>query len=983
MTTNFKTQGAIRLIAVAMSMVLVSSSALIADAATLAEQLKPDAEYGVSFDYQVNDNYQAVLNHYSEEGFVSAAVSQPIHILASEFTNAQKAPDIIEQDGQTGVVRWAEDNDYLEWTVNIPSSGLYSIQVTYEAANDNGAEIVRALTIDGNVPFQECSSIALYRKWIDDGKPIVNSIGDEVRPGVDQMIEWQTSPLFDPLGMYDEALKFYIEQGSHTLRLSVVDEPLLLKSIEIYASEVLPSYKEVEASYEAKGYRTASKEIRFEAEGEQIAYKSSSTLRMSNDGDPLASPQAIGSIVMNVLGGSAWQNGNSSVTWTFDVEEAGLYKLALRVRQNYREGLPSYRRIEIDGETPFKEWQAYKFSYNKNWRNEVLSNESGNPYYIYLEAGKNHTLTMSAKQGDLNSITQIITADSLRLSEMLLKITMITGRNPDINYDYELDIKIPTLLDTMSSIAENMHNCMDVMEKVSNNRPSKYYQMESMIVQINALIEDPFYIPRQLDVFNTILTTYGEWATQFQQQPLMLDYIELVPINKVIENLHSNFFQNFAVSTVNFLKSFIKDYDSILGVGSADYEITTTLDVWIGRGKDWGMLLKQMADEEFTPKTGIGVRMNILPAGQLNAGNVNAMLLAISSGRAPDVGLATPTASIGEFALRNAVCDLSQFSDFEDIRKQFMEELFIPMTYNNGIYGLPETMKFTAMIYRKDILSQLGLSLPNTWEELYDKVIPVLYQNNMQFYMPGGTNGNVDTGFSMFLYQLGGQFYSDDLLYSAYDSPEAYQAFREYTEIFTLYGVPLVANFFNRFRSGETPIGISDYGEYMQLLAAAPELNGKWGIAPIPGHEMEDGTINRTHTGILAESSMIMSQSDNQEEAWEFLKWWMSTEVQQQYGNEIESLIGKAARWNTANTTAFESLAWPRDDLVQIRKSFENITQIPVVLGGYFCSRHIGNAFNRVVVSGANPRDSLEEAVEDINHELKRRRESTAAGEDG
>ena len=148
------------------------------------------------------------------------------------------------------------------------------------------------------------------------------------------------------------------------------------------------------------------------------------------------------------------------------------------------------------------------------------------------------------------------------------------------------------------------------------------------------------------------------------------------------------------------------------------------------------MLLKQMADEDFTPKTGIGIRLNILPAGQLGAGSVNAMLLAISSGRAPDVGLATSTNSIGEFALRNAVVDLSGLEGFAEVRERFLPELFIPMTYQDGIYGLPETMKFTALLYRKDILSELGLSLPETWEDLYDKIIPVLYQNNMQFYIP-------------------------------------------------------------------------------------------------------------------------------------------------------------------------------------------------------------------------------------------------------
>lgn len=72
-------------------------------------------------------------------------------------------------------------------------------------------------------------------------------------------------------------------------------------------------------------------------------------------------------------------------------------------------------------------------------------------------------------------------------------------------------------------------------------------------------------------------------------------------------------------------------------------------------------------------------------------------------------------------------------------------------------------------------------------------------------------------------------------------------------------------------------------------------------------------------------------------------------------------------------------MAWPRDDLKQIERTLEQVTQIPVVLGGYFAGRHINNAFNRVVISGQNARDSLEESVKDINRELKRRRESSSA----
>ena len=66
----------------------------------------------------------------------------------------------------------------------------------------------------------------------------------------------------------------------------------------------------------------------------------------------------------------------------------------------------------------------------------------------------------------------------------------------------------------------------------------------------------------------------------------------------------SNFFQRMAVTGENFLASFTKDYDSVgLIVDDAGENTeTTVLNVWIARGTEWGEILKELADEDFTPK---------------------------------------------------------------------------------------------------------------------------------------------------------------------------------------------------------------------------------------------------------------------------------------------------------------------------------------------------------------------------------------------
>ncbi len=144
-------------------------------------------------------------------------------------------------------------------------------------------------------------------------------------------------------------------------------------------------------------------------------------------------------------------------------------------------------------------------------------------------------------------------------------------------------------------------------------------------------------------------------------------------------------------------------------------------------------------------------------------------------------------------------------------------------------------------------------------------------------------------------------------------------------------------------------------------------------MIPCPDGEPA-GTVIRTSGG-TGQAVVIFSQSDNKENAWNFVKWWTSKDSQQRFGGELEALIGVEARWNTANLEALQALPWPRRDIASILEQWRWFREPPVVLGGYFTGRHILNAWNRVVLQGVNPRESLEDAIFDINKELAKKQE--------
>ncbi len=948
-----------------MATVLTLVEPLQARSATLSEWLAGEQENNqtVVYDSELNQTkYSEIQKQYKERGY-----SRGDRVIRLGSEQVQGASVHSYQGVEQALLSEKEGED-ITFSFSCETAGLYALRIRYCATEDVVTPIVRSLVVDGEIPFAESGSIVLYRLWKDNGKPVVNINGDEVAPGVIQVQDWQTASVYDAEGFCAAPLEWYFSAGTHEVTLVNVENGMALEYLEFYPLEEIPVYEEVQAEYQKKGYQSASKAVYLEAE-DQVENKNKSTIRLASDSDPSVSETKAGKVLFNAIGGGLWADANASITWNFEVEETGLYNMAFHLKQSFGYGIPSYRRIEIDGKVPFKEFENQKFKYDTKWKTEILGDEKGEPYYLYLEKG-HHTLTMTVTLGDLADIVELLNQDSLVLSDLILQVTMLVGQNVDSNYDYRLDERIPELIPTLKELTGRMDQYMEIIKEASGRTPSLYGQIKNSKVQLEELIKDPFQIAMKKDVLDTVVSTYGSAISSLSGQGLLLDNIQFVPSEKDIKIQKSGFFERLWGGLVNFFQSFSKDYDAVKNADMIDTEVTEVLDVWVSYGEDWGALIQDLADSEFTPKTGIGVKVHVVPAGQLSSTGANALLLAVSSGTAPDVTLGVDVASIGEFALRNAVVDLTKFEDYEEVIKRYNEKCMVPLTSKDAVYGLPEQQNFQVMIYRKDILSQLGLALPETWDDLYNYVLPVLYQNNMEFYCPL----NLDP----FIYQSGSTYYNEDMTESALGSEKAFLGFKEFVELYSVRGVPVSANFLNRFRSGEMPIGIGDMNVYMQIRTTAPELKGRWGIAVIPGHMQEDGTVNHSQGACISQAGMILSQSEKQESGWEFLKWWSSDEIQIRYGNEIEALKGEAARWSSANMNAFERMAWPQEDYKVIAEALSQVDHTEVVLGGYFNGRHVLNAFNRVCISHTmNARDSIEKAVKDINKELARKREIT------
>lgn len=950
---------------------LLLAAALLAPGFPGVKAAKLSEQYPVSSDddlvvYESEPDYASVLAGWRKDGWEAAKAASPVRVAGTALIGHEgETPQTTTIEGKD-CLSYGTDTTAVEWTFTVETAGLYVLQIEYYAAGGSGLPIQRAVSIDGESPYSEAGNIVLPRRFVDASAPRVNNLGDEVLPMQEEVRTWLTRDISDAQGQHAAPLLWKLEAGTHTLRMTYIDQPVAIASIAFRAPDDIPTYAQVRQDYARNGYAQAQEALVFQAEDRTyVQYKTQGTITGYNDGDPMTEPEGVTSVKLNAMGGYSWREGNQELSYQIEIApgHAGLYKLAMRVQQSWNNGLASCRQIRIDGQVPFQEMATYAFPYMRDWYTHTLSDEDGEPYLFYLGEGT-HTISFTVKLSE--AITQalaIMKACSEKLSLVVRQITLITGADPDPNYDYDLEKAIPDLLDTFQQIEEQLGQAKELILRSANKSPSTVNNLEMTMRQMREMRAKPEAIHKRLDDMTTSLTSLGDWMTDLQSSPLGLDSLGLYPPQAVVAERHSNVFMKTWGTLRNFVASFGKDYNAVGGFGQDGAE--KVLDVWISRGKEWSAILQELIDSDFTPQHGIGIRLNVLPTGTLSAA-VNPLLLAVNSGTAPDAVLSLANNLPVEYAIRDAVADLSQMTGYEETAARFDPKIFTPLKYRGGVYALPETANFRVLFYRKDIFSDLKLKLPETWTEVFYDLLPVLYQNGMQMFIP--------SAYDLFLFQYGGDMYTADGLRTGLDTPEAFAAFEQLISLYTDLGIPISANFYNRFRSGEMPIGIDSYSMYMTLLTAAPELAGKWGIAPLPGTE-RDGTIDRSTAVLTGETDIIMQQSANKTEAWEFLQWWTSTETQTRFGSEVEGRIGTYARWNTANLEAFESLPWNRSDLAVIQEQWRWSEDPPTVLGGYYTTRHITNALNRCLYSNQSPRDSLEEAVEAINKELERKQQ--------
>jgi len=797
--------------------------------------------------------------------------------------------------------------------------------------------------------------------------------GNEIRASLTQAPTWKTYRFKDSSGFYADPFEFVIEpvDGKLTLTLESVNEPIVISEIRLVEPETLDTYE----TYLGKYAGAPNGEGKIKIEGEYFSATSSQTIYpISDNTSAITSPASPSKSLLNSMGGEKWQGVGQWIEYKFSVDKSGMYEIAPRFKQDLLDGMYTSRAIYLysdpnavaegtwgyyDG-LPFAEANRLKFNYSSEWQSGVLT-DGKTDFKFYFQEGVVYTVRFEVSLGSNGDIVRRVQNVLDTINAAYLNIMKLTGSSPDENRDYGFSRVMPDTMKDMLMSAKELEAIAQELSSEAGVKSSMTATLEDVARLLRTMGLSDDAVAKNLENLKTQIGTLGTWLSDAKTQPLTIDFMNIQAPGSELPQAKAGFWKSLVYEIVGFFQSFFRNYDRM---GASDEsQSQNTVEVWIATGRDQAQVIRGLVNNGFTPSTNVPINLKLVAGGTL--------LPSILARRGPDIYIGLGQGDVINYAIRGALLPVEEMEGFEETKNGFTDAAMLVLGIEDAegvfhTYGLPETQSFSMMFVRKDILAELDIKIPKTWNDVKE-AIPVLQSNNMMIGMSADAN--------MFLYQSGGELFADDGMRINLDSNVALEAFTTMCDMFTMYSFPYQYDAANRFRTGEMPILFASYTDtYNKLKVFATEIEGLWQFYPLPGYENEEGEINNVAVSSITAISMITG-CENVEGAWKFMRWHSGAEYQVSYSDEMIAILGPSAKHPTANKDALESMPWTAAEYEQLSLQFQKLAAVPNYPGAYIVARYTTFAFLDAFNDGADPATSLQEYITIINKEITRKRE--------
>lgn len=907
---------------------------------------------------RLTTNYSTVSKGYKEAVYTGDAI---VYRISEAVAKADRAFLTNNNYEYVNDVLAVKAGDTVTLNIDVPVSGRYVMSFDYLSYDESILPVEMGMKIDGGYPFYEARSMKFETTWVSDGVD-VDRYGNEIVSLPDKLIRWEHKEVMDASYRYSDPLPVELTAGVHKLELNIQEGTLLLGNISLEAPGDVAEYA---GSTKAEGNALIT------IEAEDFYQRNDSSIHAIGEYGSSLSPLSATTTVLNIIDEDSFNEAGQTVSYQFHVDNAGYYYIGMNYRQSEKNDFPVFVDWKIDGEIPNSAFKSYQVEAANKFRTVTLTDDNDDKLSVYLEPG-DHIISLTISADNLRYALEAVDEIMSGISDLSLEVTKVAGTNKDKYRDLKLTRYIPDVQDRLLGWVDELYSLAEQAQPYVNAKsPDKVAAFSYLLIaanQLKSLAEKPNELVYRVDELstsvNSINTQIANFVDLINDNDLSIDRIYIYQDGARLPK-GQNIFQSIGTSLKRFGYSFMgQSY-------SASNTDESHIQVWVNRPRTYVEIMQKMIDEKFTPETGIEVDLSIMTDAQK-------LILSNASGDTPDIATGINYSIPFDLAIRGSLVDLSKFDNYKEVFGRYSEGLLVPSVVGDGLYSLPETMNFYVMFYRTDILSKLGLSVPNTMDELI-AMLPDLQMRGLNVYYPTAAMLVMRNfhGTTPIIYQMDGALYGDTALDILVDSEATVEGFTELTELFTLYDLPVdVPNFYQHFRNGDLPIGIADFNSYNLILNAAPEIANSWSIAPVPGIEDEEnGEVKRYMSGGAESTVMFSSDDEREQKAWQFMEWWSRADIQAEFGQRLQILYGDEYIWPTANLEAFERLPYPTSDKDIILTQAQYILETPRLLGSYMMERELSNAFNDVVVNGDTVRSRIDEVAKTVLRETERKLE--------
>ena len=268
------------------------------------------------------------------------------------------------------------------------------------------------------------------------------------------------------------------------------------------------------------------------------------------------------------------------------------------------------------------------------------------------------------------------------INTFTLEIRKITGKEVDKNRTWRFSEQMPESKAYLESYILLLKASIDELSLFAPNgaKSATISNLQKSLSRAKNIYKDynrlPLYLEDLVGGSGSINQFLGDILDTLNNQQMYLNQLHLYN-NTRLRKANPNIFEALYAGTQSFIASF----------SSNKYALTKedgVLDVWVNRPITYVDMMQKMADQTFTPQTGIQVKISVMP-------DANKLVMASAANQQPDVALGLASYMPFDLAIRNSAYDLTSFDDYWEFASQFAPGAFVPYILNDKAYALPET----------------------------------------------------------------------------------------------------------------------------------------------------------------------------------------------------------------------------------------------------------------------------------------------------